>query len=122
MLSCPRNKRGFNRQYNLLEHKKRKHGLRASSFLRARPDTIEQLSGSEDGTQTLRGEDDIIDSSEADIEGTALILGGDNAVGETSLRSKLRDLQVLRAQMVEDIDEDIASLQRALHIIGATSQ
>jgi hypothetical protein len=28
----------------------------------------------------------------------------------------------LRAQMVADIDEDIMSLQKALHIIGATSQ
>jgi hypothetical protein len=89
MLLCPRNKRGFNRQYNLLEHQKRKQRLRPSSFLRARPDTIEQLPGSEDGTQTLQCEDDIIDSNEDNVEGTALVLGGGNAVGETSLRLKI---------------------------------
>jgi hypothetical protein len=83
---------------------------------------MEQLSGSEDGTQTLQCEDDIIDSNEDNVDGTALVLGGGNAIGETSLRSKLRDLQVLRAEMVEDIDDDIMSLQRALHIMGATSQ
>jgi hypothetical protein len=83
---------------------------------------MEQLSGSEDGTQTLQCEDDIIDSNEDNVDGTALVLGGGNAISETSLRSKLRDLQVLRAEMVEDIDDDIMSLQRALHIMGATSQ
>jgi hypothetical protein len=83
---------------------------------------MRQLSVSEDGTQILQCGDDIIDSKEDNVEGAALVLGGGNATGETSLRSKLHDLQVLRAQMVADIDEDIMSLQKALHIIGATSQ
>jgi hypothetical protein len=122
VLSCPRSKKGFNRPYNLLQHQKRKHRLQPSSFLRVRPDTLEQLSGSEDGSQTLHCKDDIIESIEDDVEGTAPAPGGCNAVGETSLRSKLRDLQVLRARVVEDIDEDIMSLRRALHIMGATSQ
>jgi hypothetical protein len=43
--------------------------------------------------------------------------GEGNEIGEQSLRSKLRDLQVMRAE----IDEDIMSLQRVLNIMGGAS-
>jgi hypothetical protein len=83
---------------------------------------MEQLSGRETGAQAVQCKDDKIDSNEENVDGAVIDLEGGNATGETSLRLKLRELQVLRAQMVADIDEDIMSLQKALYIIGATSQ
>lgn len=83
---------------------------------------MEQLSGSDDGTQTLRCDDDFIDSDKDNVEGAALVLGGENTTAEATMRSKIRGLQVLRAQVVAEIDDDIKSLQKALDIIGATSE
>ena len=78
---------------------------------------MEELSESEEGTQTLRCEDDVDGLSGEKVELRSVIGGEGNENSEQGLRSKLQDLQALRAE----IDEDIMSLQRVLSIMGGTS-
>ena len=92
--SCPRNKHGFGRKYNLLLHQNRRHRLQTPSLHRARSNT----SG------------DIVERSTA-IEG--------DVNSNQALQSKLRNLQVLRARL----DKDIVSLQGGSpSIMGRTFQ
>lgn len=116
--SCPRSRRGFSRKYNLLEQQKRKHKLRHSRLLRARSNTIDLVSTSDDSAQTLEYGHHIADFEKETAEVATLDLNGGSTTAETSLRAKLRELQILHAQMVADIDEDIVALQKALPVFG----
>lgn len=91
-------------------------------MLRARSNTIDSVYASGEGIQILPHQDDIIDSDKDTAEAATPDLEGGSTTTETSLRAKLHQLQILRAQMVADIDEDIVALQKALHVFGAASQ
>ena len=68
------------------------------------------------GSQTPRSEDDEA-SDGRDVHGTSVDRDGGSGNSKTSLRSKLRDLKIMRAE----IDKDIMSLQRALRIMDGAS-
>jgi hypothetical protein len=118
---CPRNKKGFGRKYNLWEHQKRRHRLQTPGLHRVRSNTFEELSESEDATQRLRYDGLRYDNDEeanGEIVGRIAVTHKGEANTEQGLKSKLRDLLDLRAEL----DEDIMSLQKALRIIGGASQ
>ncbi len=87
-------------------------------MLRARSNTIDLVSTSDDSAQTLEYGHHIADFEKETAEVATLDLNGGSTTAETSLRAKLRELQILHAQMVADIDEDIVALQKALPVFG----
>ncbi|RMJ06633.1 hypothetical protein BHE90_009941 [Fusarium euwallaceae] len=103
IVSCRRNKRGFNRRYNLLDHQKRRHGQNVEGRLKHMQ-----------GGQTFREEDD---TSEPTLDAPVKSLGirlNDDATNEEGLRAKLKSLRAMRAE----IDGDIKALEKALSIIS----
>ena len=114
ILSCKRNKKGFHRRYNLLEHQKRAHGSQPSRLLRACSDTLDELSEGEGRTQTPQCEigGETLDGGEVGSADT--MRGESNVSSPQDLRMKLRDLRIMRAEL----DEDIRTVERALSIMG----
>ncbi|RSL43776.1 hypothetical protein CEP54_014945 [Fusarium duplospermum] len=107
VVSCRRNKRGFNRRYNLLDHQKRRHGQNIPGISEGRLQHIH-------GDQTFREEDD---ASEPTLDGSAKslrLLQNEGTTNEEGLWVKLESLRVMR----EEIDEDIKALEKALSIIS----
>jgi hypothetical protein len=116
VLSCKRNRRPFHRKYNLFEHRKRVHSFQTSGFLRTSSETLDEMSENEEGSQMPRSEDDeALDGR--NVNGTDVDRDGGSGNSDASLRSKLRDLKIMRAE----IDKDIMSLQRALRIMDGAS-
>ncbi|KAH6973137.1 hypothetical protein BKA56DRAFT_620499 [Ilyonectria sp. MPI-CAGE-AT-0026] len=109
VVSCPRNKKGFNRKYNLLDHQKRRdkreisRSLHGSGVSEERPDHV-------DRGRTFRYGDNTSESNPDDAA-EALIPSENEGV---CLRSKLKSLRATRAE----IDKDVKLLERALNIIG----
>ncbi|KAH8686529.1 hypothetical protein BGZ61DRAFT_479634 [Ilyonectria robusta] len=109
VVSCPRNKRGFNKKYNLLDHQKRRHKREISRSLHGSGVSEEQPEHL-DGGQTFRYGDNTSESNPDDAA-HALIPSENEGV---CLRSKLKSLRATRAE----IDKDIKLLERALNIIS----
>lgn len=109
VVSCPRNKRGFNRKYNLLDHQKRRHkrevsrSIHGSGVWEERPEHV-------DRGQTFRYGDNSSESNPDDAA-QSLITSENEGV---CLWSKLESLKATRAE----IDKDINLLERALNIIS----
>jgi hypothetical protein len=115
--SCKRNKRGFHRRYNLLEHQKRAHGLQPD----ASPTAVNNSDGflERENSHGFQGEIGR-ESGGSDIPERALsgiIQGNGNTGTEQDLIAKLHRLEDIRAE----IDEDITSLKRVLSIMGGGS-
>jgi hypothetical protein len=100
--SCKRNKHGFHRKYNLLEHQKRRHGLHSPTFSvesSERENSQEDLDGEESGDR-VQAED-----------------RGEERKGLQDLKGRLKRLREMRAEM----DEDIVLLERALIVMEGGS-
>lgn len=108
VLSCPRSKRGFNRQYNLRDHLRRRHN-RSSARLQKFPGTNDRRSTCDDShldTNSLR-------PIEEDPNDSVSSAGGEDLESEPGLEARLIYLKDMRVE----IDEDISVLQRALSVV-----
>ncbi|EEU39935.1 uncharacterized protein NECHADRAFT_79666 [Fusarium vanettenii 77-13-4] len=104
VVSCQRNKRGFNRRYNLLDHQKRRHRQNIPGISEGRLN----------GDQIFQEKDD---ASESTLDGSAKsrrARQNEGTTNEEGLRVKLESLRATRAEL----DEDIEALEKALSIIG----
>jgi hypothetical protein len=115
--SCKRNKRGFHRRYNLLEHQKRSHGIQPS----ASPTGLSPLDGSleREDSQGIhsQGSRHSGGSDMPESLSRGLMYGNANTGTEQDLMAKLHHLKEARAEL----DEDITSLERVLGIVRGRS-
>src|SRR6266536_2622667 len=100
--SCNRNKRGFPRKYNLLEHQKRRHGMQFRKVSRSGMGLSEtaSLRAGSAGIDCRSGE-----GGEGFSPAESRSYGEGDETTNQDLRVKLQSLRVMRAK----IDKDIAS-------------
>lgn len=69
------------------------------------------------GDQTLREEDDTSEQTMDDSAKSPRVRQNEGTTNEESLLAKLESLRAMRAEIVDELDEDIQALEKALRII-----
>lgn len=107
---CKRNRKGFGRKDNLIQHLKRTHG----------EDAIERLpvfgsvtNGNRDVITRPRGESLTASDSE-ESAGDEMETMASKSTDKASLLAKLQELQALKEESMAKFDGDIAALKRVL--------
>jgi hypothetical protein len=125
-LSCERHTRGFPRKYNLVQHQRKCHGDQQSLHTHTIRGQAKASGSSLDLTEHESIYTELGSVANAEIDGESgtditYTTGDSYPKGEDRMRHKLRFLKAQRAEMVQEFDRDIATMERALSLMGEYS-
>jgi hypothetical protein len=119
--SCKRHSRGFPRKYNLLQHQKRCHG----NILETLPEESTPQSSSVrllEYSNSLMKPRDLLEerfnSSDNQLGIGSLSQWGQDLKGEDRIWKKIQELRSIRAEINQEIDRDMETLEGALGLMS----
>lgn len=123
--SCTRHRKGFPRKYNLLKHQKRCHPdpvvHSTRQYKETQSNAIERAKHDSGPTSTQEWSHNEFGSGLGKERESRR---GEDPVGEDKLKRKIQDLKKSRAEMycdIDDIEQDIGTLERALSMMTENS-